>query len=100
MRPYGGLGDAQQHHFNRCLTWARNVVECTFGHLRARWQCLIERLAIAEENITLVRDEMLDGKADTADMGRACGGGNSERGPTGWSEWKGWVSLQPGRQCL
>lgn len=54
IRPYGSWTNAHQQHFNTCLVHARNVMECTFGRLRARWQCLTARLAVAEENITSV----------------------------------------------
>lgn len=50
---YGGHGDPRQQHFDRCLSHARNVVECAFGRLKAHWRCLTARLAVAE-NTTMV----------------------------------------------
>lgn len=54
MRPYHAWVDTWQQHFNTCLAHARNIIECAFGHLEVRWQCLTARLSVAEEYITPV----------------------------------------------
>lgn len=34
IKPYGGHLDDRKVHFDNCLSTARNVVECNFGHLK------------------------------------------------------------------
>ncbi|XP_054836342.1 uncharacterized protein LOC129330336 [Eublepharis macularius] len=55
MKPYGKFAvTPQQKYFNRCLAWARNKVECSFGHLKGCWQCLLHRLKAREENVVTI----------------------------------------------
>ncbi|XP_054843559.1 uncharacterized protein LOC129335132 [Eublepharis macularius] len=55
MKPYGKFAvTPQQKYFDRCLARARNWVECSFGHLKGRWQCLLHRLKAREENVVTI----------------------------------------------
>ncbi|XP_054832325.1 uncharacterized protein LOC129327595 [Eublepharis macularius] len=55
MKPYGKFAvTPQQKYFDRCLARARNRVECSFGRLKGRWQCLLHRLKAREENVVTI----------------------------------------------
>ncbi|XP_054846352.1 uncharacterized protein LOC129336948 [Eublepharis macularius] len=55
MKPYGKFAITQQQkYFDRCLARARNKVECSFGRLKGRWQCLLHRLRAREENVVTI----------------------------------------------
>ncbi|XP_048373451.1 protein ANTAGONIST OF LIKE HETEROCHROMATIN PROTEIN 1-like [Sphaerodactylus townsendi] len=54
MKPFGKNGDTRRRTFDHALHRVRNVVECAFGRLKARWRCLTMRLPVFEENITTV----------------------------------------------
>ncbi|XP_054853248.1 uncharacterized protein LOC129341918 [Eublepharis macularius] len=55
MKPYGKFAvTPQQKYFDRCLARARNRVECSFGRLKRRWQCLLHRLKAREENVVTI----------------------------------------------
>ncbi|XP_074871522.1 uncharacterized protein LOC142023941 [Carettochelys insculpta] len=51
MHPYTGHLSASQERFNQRLNHVRQVVECTFGHLKGRWRCLLTRLDAGPTNI-------------------------------------------------
>ncbi|XP_054828310.1 uncharacterized protein LOC129344072 [Eublepharis macularius] len=55
MKPYGRTATTQaQKMFDTRLSRARNVVECCFGRLKARWRCLSHRLQVREHNVIAV----------------------------------------------
>uniref|UniRef100_A0A8C3H4R0 DDE Tnp4 domain-containing protein n=1 Tax=Chrysemys picta bellii TaxID=8478 RepID=A0A8C3H4R0_CHRPI len=49
MKPY-----SSKEWFNNRLSKCRMTVECTFGRLKARWQCFYGRLDLTENNIPMV----------------------------------------------
>uniref|UniRef100_K7GFC3 DDE Tnp4 domain-containing protein n=1 Tax=Pelodiscus sinensis TaxID=13735 RepID=K7GFC3_PELSI len=51
MKPYTGHLNPSQKAFNARLTRVRIVVEGAFGHLKARFRCLLTCLNLAEHNI-------------------------------------------------
>uniref|UniRef100_A0A8C3HLG3 Nuclease HARBI1 n=1 Tax=Chrysemys picta bellii TaxID=8478 RepID=A0A8C3HLG3_CHRPI len=54
MKPYAGSLDSSQDLFNYRLSKCRMVVECAFGHLKARWRSLLTRMDLSETNIPIV----------------------------------------------
>ncbi|CAM5127478.1 unnamed protein product [Eretmochelys imbricata] len=54
MKPYTGSLDNSQELFNYRLSKCRMVVECAFGHLKARWCSLLTRLDLSKTNIPTV----------------------------------------------
>ncbi|EMP29947.1 hypothetical protein UY3_12939 [Chelonia mydas] len=54
MKPYTGTLDSSQELFNYRLSKCRMVVECAFGHLKARWHSLLSRLDLSETNIPII----------------------------------------------
>lgn len=54
MKPYGGHIDEQRMHFDKCLSRARNVVECTLGRLKQHWRCLSSWLCASERDVAVV----------------------------------------------
>ncbi|XP_054845619.1 uncharacterized protein LOC129336516 [Eublepharis macularius] len=55
MKPYGKLAvSSREQNFDRCLSRCRNQVEKSFGRLKGRWQCLLQRLKAREENLVSI----------------------------------------------
>nr|XP_048718469.1 Kv channel-interacting protein 1 isoform X1 [Caretta caretta] len=54
MKPYTGILDSSQDLFNYRLSKCRMVVECAFGHIKARWRSLLIRLDLSKTNIPIV----------------------------------------------
>lgn len=54
MKPFGGHGDRRRCLFDRKLSSARMVVECTFGCLKLGWRCLTAHLPIGIQNVVPV----------------------------------------------
>uniref|UniRef100_A0A8C3EXX7 DDE Tnp4 domain-containing protein n=1 Tax=Chrysemys picta bellii TaxID=8478 RepID=A0A8C3EXX7_CHRPI len=54
MKPYTGSLDSSQDLFNYRLSKCQIVVECAFGHLKARWRSLLTRSDLSEKNIPIV----------------------------------------------
>ncbi|XP_048345295.1 protein ANTAGONIST OF LIKE HETEROCHROMATIN PROTEIN 1-like [Sphaerodactylus townsendi] len=52
MKPYAPPHNALERQFNYHLSQARNVVECAFGRLKARWRCLTAKLKVFPQNVT------------------------------------------------
>ncbi|XP_015267767.1 PREDICTED: putative nuclease HARBI1 [Gekko japonicus] len=56
MKPFDQCRGRRERNFNSALHRARNVAECAFERLKARWRCLSARLNVFQENVTsLVR---------------------------------------------
>ncbi|XP_062978681.1 uncharacterized protein LOC134396200 isoform X2 [Elgaria multicarinata webbii] len=54
MKPYDDFPDERESQFNSTFTRCHEVVGRAFGRLKARWQCLTNRLPVAEENVVAV----------------------------------------------
>ncbi|KAF7237348.1 Protein ANTAGONIST OF LIKE HETEROCHROMATIN PROTEIN 1, partial [Varanus komodoensis] len=54
MKPYEGHLGPRETLFNSILARCHDVVGRAFGRLKARWQCLTNRLPVAEENVVPV----------------------------------------------
>uniref|UniRef100_A0A674IZS0 DDE Tnp4 domain-containing protein n=1 Tax=Terrapene triunguis TaxID=2587831 RepID=A0A674IZS0_9SAUR len=54
MKPYTGSLYYSQDLFNYRLSKCRMVVECAFGHLKARWRSLLTQIDLRETNIPIV----------------------------------------------
>nr|XP_048696234.1 uncharacterized protein LOC125632320 [Caretta caretta] len=54
MKPYTGTLDSSKEQFNYRLNKCRMVVECAFGHLKARWHSLLSRLDLSKNNFPIV----------------------------------------------
>ncbi|CAM5177218.1 unnamed protein product [Eretmochelys imbricata] len=54
MKLYTGSLDSSQELFNYRLSKCRMVVECAFGHLKARWCSLLTQLDLSKTNIPTV----------------------------------------------
>ncbi|XP_060095048.1 uncharacterized protein LOC132572218 isoform X2 [Heteronotia binoei] len=54
MKPFGQCQGRRERNFDSTLHRARNVAECAFERLKARWRCLSARLNVFQENVTSV----------------------------------------------
>ncbi|XP_054849635.1 uncharacterized protein LOC129339053 [Eublepharis macularius] len=55
LKPFGRYAESEAHrNFDRCLSRARNRVECAFGRLKARFRCLSHRLQAREKNVVSI----------------------------------------------
>ncbi|XP_058122821.1 uncharacterized protein LOC131293771 [Anopheles ziemanni] len=55
LRPYAGNNlDPQKEFFNEKLSSSRNVVECAFGLLVAKWRCLKTEIQLDPDNVDKV----------------------------------------------
>ncbi|XP_054830356.1 uncharacterized protein LOC129326219 [Eublepharis macularius] len=55
LKPFGRYAETEAHRkFDRCLSRARNRVECAFGRLKARFWCLSHRLLAREKNVVSI----------------------------------------------
>uniref|UniRef100_A0A8C4VL95 DDE Tnp4 domain-containing protein n=1 Tax=Gopherus evgoodei TaxID=1825980 RepID=A0A8C4VL95_9SAUR len=54
MKPYTGSLDSGQELFNYRLSKCRMVVECAFGHLKARWRTLLTHSDLSQTNVPFV----------------------------------------------
>ena len=55
MKEYAGGGSThQEHYFGYRLSSARNVIECSFGHLKARFAALKCAMDIKTDDLTIV----------------------------------------------